>query len=102
VNAAESIVKALAVQAGCPWRFLNFYDVQTFNGFDDKKKGSFEIDKLIVTGTPDAPNVNDWEPVAKSPHFTGRDGISDVTKLPGIPPEVFAQFEPYINEEFQE
>jgi len=48
INAAEIIITAIAQQEGCEVDELHFYYLQTKSGYDAKKPGQYEFDKLRI------------------------------------------------------
>lgn len=92
INAAESIIKILAEEAGCPARFLTFYDIQTWRGYPGLYQGgSFEISRLVVE-YEEGPHVQNWIPCAMSEDRIGHNGIRDTSQLPGVTQEVMDMF----------
>ncbi len=103
VNAAEVIVRVLAELAGQSWRTLIFYDIQTHNGYDGWRRGSYEVNRLIIQPRPGGKfTIEDWEPVEMSADLVGTRGIKDVTELPGLKPEVLGLFSNIINDDVQD
>lgn len=48
VNAAEIIIAAIAEQEGYEVDELQFYDLQTKSGYEQKNPGQYEFDKLWI------------------------------------------------------
>lgn len=47
INAAESIIEAIAKQERIPMKEFRFFDLQTHRGYD-KRPGEYEFDELIL------------------------------------------------------
>lgn len=48
INAAETIIAAIAQQEGCEVDEFRFYDLQTKSGYEQKKPGEYEFDALRI------------------------------------------------------
>lgn len=82
INAAESILVAIAAQEGIPVMSLRFFDLQTYRGYH-QPPGTFALDELIfrrkerrqipkgvvVLDTPEEITVKEWRPTECPPEI---------------------------------
>lgn len=63
INAAETIVKAIASEEERSWVGLEFFDLQTHTGYTSRNPGQYEIDRLRVKARCDELVIDGWERV---------------------------------------
>lgn len=69
INAAESIITAIAKQEGVSVWTLEWFDLQTHCGYSSKQPGQFELDQVVLTENLRGTHIYDffvkeWDPVS--------------------------------------
>lgn len=65
INAAERIVEAISEVEHIDWRYFAFHDIQTWRGYEGKRRGYYAIDRLTFQSRRGQPVSPAWTPVAR-------------------------------------